>query len=93
MRFYKKENNVRQIILDTETTGLRVEEGHRVIEIACLEMIDRKLTGKQFHCYINPEREVEAGAFAVHGITNHFLKDKPLFNVIAKDLIAFIQGA
>src|SRR3990167_3986011 len=93
MRFYKKENNVRQIILDTETTGLRVEEGHRVIEIACLEMIDRKLTGIQFHCYINPEREVEAGAFAVHGITNHFLKDKPLFNVIAKDLIAFIQGA
>lgn len=67
----------RQIILDTETTGIRVEDGHRMIEIGCLEMIDRKLTGHSFHRYMNPGREVEAGAMAVHGITNEFLKDKP----------------
>ena len=65
---------MRQIILDTETTGLRVEDGHRIIEIGCLEMINRKLTGNYFHHYINPEREIEAGALAVHGITNEFLK-------------------
>lgn len=85
--------SLRQILLDTETTGLRVEDGHRVIEIGCVEMIDRKLTSKHFHYYINPEREVEAGALAVHGITNAFLKDKPLFNHIASDLLNFIDGA
>ncbi len=84
---------MRQIVLDTETTGLHVEEGHRIIEIGCLEMIDRKITGNQFHYYINPEREVEADALSVHGVNNAFLKDKPLFNTIAKEFIDFIMGA
>lgn len=84
---------MRQIILDTETTGLQVEEGHRIIEIGCVEMIDRKLTGKHFHYYLNPEREVEAGALAVHGITNEFLSNKPLFNHVAAELMSFIQDA
>lgn len=83
----------RQIILDTETTGIRVEEGHRIIEIGCLEMIDRKLTGKHFHQYINPERDIEAGAVAVHGITADFLKDKPTFLSIVHEFMAFISGA
>lgn len=81
---------MRQIILDTETTGLRVEDGHRVIEIACVEMIDRKLTGRHFHYYVNPEREVDAGALEIHGITNEFLKDKPAFGDIATQFIDFI---
>lgn len=96
MSLSKKGNNkmsLRQIILDTETTGIRVEDGHRIIEIGCIEMVNRKLTGKHFHRYINPEREVEAGALAVHGITNEFLKDKPLFNSIANELMDFIDGA
>ena len=85
--------SLRQILLDTETTGIRVEDGHRVIEIACVEMIDRKLTGKHFQSYVNPEREVEAGALAIHGITNEFLQDKPVFSLIANDLMDFISGA
>lgn len=84
---------IRQIVLDTETTGLRPEDGHRIIEVGCVELIDRKLTGNHLHLYINPEREVEAGALAVHGITNAFLSDKPLFASIAPSLIEFIQGA
>ncbi len=84
---------MRQIVLDTETTGLRVEEGHRVIEVGCVELINRKLTGKHFHYYINPEREIDAGALAVHGITNQFLQDKPLFAHIEADLMAFIADA
>ncbi|MBX3708907.1 MAG: DNA polymerase III subunit epsilon [Gammaproteobacteria bacterium] len=84
---------MRQVILDTETTGIRVDEGHRVIEIGCIEMINRKLTGKHFHQYINPEREVEAGALAVHGITNEFLLDKPQFSKIAKSFMDFISGS
>lgn len=84
---------IRQIILDTETTGLRVEDGHRVIEIGCVEMIDRKLTGAHFHRYINPEREVEAGAIAIHGITNEFLRDKPNFGSIANEFMDFISGS
>jgi DNA polymerase-3 subunit epsilon len=84
---------MRQIILDTETTGLRVEEGHRIIEIGCIEMINRKLTGQHFHYYINPGREIEAGAQAVHGISNEFLVDKPAFAAIAKEFMAFISGA
>jgi DNA polymerase III subunit epsilon len=84
---------MRQIVLDTETTGLHVEEGHRIIEIACLEMINRRLTGKTFHHYIHPQREVEAGAFAIHGISNEFLRDKPLFNHVAEEFLAFINGA
>lgn len=84
---------MRQIILDTETTGIKVEEGHRIIEIGCLEMVNRKLTGVNFHYYINPEREVEAGALAVHGISNEFLSNKPLFNAIADEFINFVSGS
>lgn len=83
----------RQVILDTETTGIRIEDGHRIIEIGCLEMIDRKLTGKRYHQYLNPEREIDAGALAVHGISENFLKDKPSFKTIIDDFIAFIKGA
>ncbi|OGT56451.1 MAG: DNA polymerase III subunit epsilon [Gammaproteobacteria bacterium RIFCSPHIGHO2_12_FULL_43_28] len=84
---------MRQIVLDTETTGIRVEDGHKIIEIGCLELIDRKLTGRKYHQYINPEREVEAGALAVHGITNEFLSDKPVFKLIDEALMAFIDDA
>lgn len=83
----------RQIVLDTETTGIRVEDGHRVIEIACVELIDRKLTGEYFHSYINPEREIESGALAVHGISQAFLQDKPLFSHIAQKLMDFVSSA
>ncbi|NIP19082.1 MAG: DNA polymerase III subunit epsilon [Xanthomonadales bacterium] len=81
---------MRQIILDTETTGLEVEQGHRIIEIGALEMVDRKLTGRNFHSYVNPERESEEGALEVHGITAEFLEDKPPFPDIAEDLLSFI---
>lgn len=84
---------IRQIVLDTETTGIRIEDGHRMIEVGCLEMVDRRLTGKTFHHYMNPGREVEAGAFAVHGISNDFLKDKLPFSSIAKEFIEFIAGS
>jgi DNA polymerase III subunit epsilon len=84
---------IRQIILDTETTGLNVQEGHRMIEIGALEMIDRKLTGRTFHYYMNPLREIEAGAVAVHGITNDFLQDKPVFSSLAHELVEFIAGS
>ncbi|KTD16076.1 DNA polymerase III subunit epsilon [Legionella jordanis] len=82
---------MRQIVLDTETTGIGHELGHRIIEIGCVEMIDRKLTGKHFHIYLNPEREVDEGAFRVHGISNEFLQDKPLFKDVVHDFITFIQ--
>jgi DNA polymerase-3 subunit epsilon len=88
-----KKQNDRLIILDTETTGLYPQEGHRIIEIGCVEMIKRRLTGQHFHVYINPEREIDAGAIAVHGITNEFLQDKPLFADIAEEFIEFIRGA
>lgn len=84
---------MRQIVLDTETTGLETAEGHRVIEIGCVELINRRLTGRHFHQYINPEREVDPGAMEVHGITNEFLHDKPLFTAIVDEFLEFIQGA
>lgn len=84
---------MRQIILDTETTGLEPEKGHRIIEIGCLEMINRKFTGKRFHQYINPERDIEAEALAVHGITKDFLLDKPVFAAISEEFMNFISGA
>ncbi|MDT7524590.1 MULTISPECIES: DNA polymerase III subunit epsilon [Idiomarinaceae] len=84
---------MRQIVLDTETTGLRPEEGHRIIEIGAVEVIKRKLTGRTFHVYINPQRVVEQEAIDVHGITNDFLQDKPVFAQIAEEFIDFIQGA
>lgn len=83
----------RQIVLDTETTGLDPAQGHRIIEIGCVELADRSLTGRHYHVYINPEREVEDSAIEVHGITNEFLADKPLFPAIAEDFLAFIRGA
>lgn len=84
---------MRQIILDTETTGLYAEQGHRIIEIGCIELINRKFTGKTYHQYLNPEREIEEGAIAVHGITNDFLADKPLFSAVAPEFMSFIQDA
>jgi DNA polymerase-3 subunit epsilon len=84
---------MRQIILDTETTGLETKDGHRLIEIGCIELINRKFTGKRFHQYINPQRDIEQGAQAVHGITNEFLLDKPIFSAIVEDLMKFISGA
>ena len=84
---------MRQIILDTETTGIDPKQGHRIVEIGCVEMIDRKLTGNHFHVYINPERVVEQEVVNVHGLTNEFLADKPVFREIADDFLAFIRGA
>ena len=84
---------MRQIILDTETTGLKPEDGHRIIEIGCLEMIDRQLTNNHLHFYINPRRSIERDAFQIHGMNESFLSDKPLFEDIAADLIAFLKGA
>lgn len=84
---------MRQIILDTETTGLDPAQGHRIIEVGCLEMINRRLTRRSFHYYLQPDREVDAGAMAVHGITNEFLRDKPRFADIAAALLSFIDGA
>lgn len=83
----------RQIVLDTETTGIDPKQGHRIIEIGCVELVNRKLTGNHYHVYINPEREVDAGAYKVHGIGNDFLADKPLFKEIANDFVAFIDGS
>lgn len=83
----------RQIILDTETTGLEPKEGHRIIEVGCVEMVDRQLTGNNFHQYLQPDREIDAGAIEVHGITNEFLADKPRFAEIAEDLVAYLEGA
>lgn len=84
---------MRQIVLDTETTGLEVSQGHRIIEIGGVELIDRKLTGRHFHQYINPHREIDAGAMEVHGITNEYLADKPSFADIADQFLEFIRGA
>jgi DNA polymerase-3 subunit epsilon len=84
---------LRQIILDTETTGLSPDQGHRLIEIGCLEMINRRITPNRFHFYVNPKRAIDEGAVNVHGITEEFLKDKPTFDQIAQDLLAYLKGA
>lgn len=84
---------MRQIVLDTETTGLEPRLGHRIIEIGCVEVIDRKVTGKRYHQYINPEREIDEGAEEVHGISTAFLADKPLFADIVDDFLNYIRGA
>jgi DNA polymerase-3 subunit epsilon len=83
----------RQIVLDTETTGLEPEQGHRIIEIGCVEMVDRRLTGNNFHQYLQPDREIDAGAIEVHGITNEFLADKPHFADVAADFVDYARGA
>ncbi len=84
---------MRQIILDTETTGLEPEKGHRIIEIGAIELIDRRVSDRSFHCYLNPGREVEEGALEVHGITNEFLADKPVFEDVVEALVTFVEGA
>ena len=85
--------NLRQVVLDTETTGLNTRDGNRIIEIGCVELVDRKLTGNNYHQYINPERDSEEGALAVHGLTTEFLSDKPKFADIAQEFCEFIRGA
>ncbi|MCS5711705.1 DNA polymerase III subunit epsilon [Candidatus Berkiella aquae] len=84
---------MRQVVLDTETTGLSPAQGHRIIEIGCVEVINRRLTGKVFHTYIQPDRAVDPGAMKVHGITDSFLEGKPRFHEIANEFKTFIQGA
>ena len=84
---------MRQIVLDTETTGLETSQDHRIIEIGCVEMVNRKLTGRHYHQYINPQRKVDEGAMEVHGITDQFLEDKPLFDAIAPEFFEFVTGA
>jgi len=84
---------MRQIVLDTETTGLDPREGHRIIEVGCVELINRKLTDNRFHVYLNPDREIDQGAIEVHGITNQFLEDKPHYQDVADDLLNFLKGA
>lgn len=83
----------RLIVLDTETTGINPKEGHRIVEIGCVEMINRQLTGRTYHAYINPMFQMEQEVIDVHGLTNEFLADKPLFNQVAQDFIDFIRGA
>ena len=82
---------LRQIILDTETTGLDPKSGHRVIEIGCIELVNRKFTGEQFHVYLNPDRESDEAALKIHGLTTDFLSDKPRFNEIYDDFLKFID--
>ena len=84
---------MREIVFDTETTGLDPLQGHRLIEIGCIELVNRFPSGRVFHRYLNPERDVPAEAYAVHGLSNDFLRDKPFFSEIADDLIAFIDDA
>ena len=84
---------MRRIILDTETTGLDFRTGDRIVEIGCIELYGRQRTGRDFHAYLNPGREVGEGAMAIHGLTNEFLADKPAFAAIADEFIKFVQGA
>ena len=83
---------MRQVVLDTETTGLEPAQGHRVIEIGCVELVNRKFTGRTYHQYINPERQVDAEAVEVHGITDKLLRDKPVFAHIAPEFFGFLRG-
>jgi DNA polymerase III subunit epsilon len=84
---------MRQIFLDTETTGLSPEAGDRIIEIGCIEMLNRRLSGREFHAYLNPERRNHEDAVKIHGLTDEFLADKPLFASVADQLLAFVEGA
>ena len=84
---------MRQVVLDTETTGLEREEGHRILEIGCVEIVDRKLTRRHYHQYINPERDVDEGALEIHGITRQFLADKPVFRDIWETFLEFVNGS
>lgn len=84
---------MRQIILDTETTGLSTSQGHRIIEIGCLEMVNRRLTGREFHRFLNPERDIDEGAEAVHGISREQLETEPRFHEVVDDFLAFVKDA
>lgn len=84
---------MRQVVLDTETTGLEPSQGHRIIEIGCVEVLDRRITQRNYHQYINPERKVDEGALEVHGISDEFLADKPVFFKIVDDFLDFVRGA
>jgi DNA polymerase-3 subunit epsilon len=84
---------MRQVVLDTETTGLEPSQGHRIIELACIELANRRLTAHQFHRYLNPDRDSDEAALAIHGLTREFLSDKPRFADIADDFIAHVEGA
>jgi DNA polymerase-3 subunit epsilon len=84
---------LRQVVLDTETTGLDPQQGHRIIEIGCIELINRRQTGNDYRRFLNPDREIEAGAEAVHGISNAMLADKPRFPDIADELLEYLRGA
>jgi len=84
---------MRQIVLDTETTGLETSQDHRIIEIGCVEIINRRITENTYHQYIQPDREIDEGAYEVHGISNEFLADKPRFEAIVDDFMAFVNGA
>lgn len=84
---------MRQIVLDTETTGLDPLQGHRIIEIGCVEIENRRLTGRHYHCYLNPDRDIDDGAVQVHGITSEFLADKPRFIQVVDEFLAFVKGA
>ncbi len=84
---------MRQIVLDTETTGLEPRQGHRIIEIGCVELVNRRLTGNHYHQYLQPDREIDEGAIEVHGISNEFLADKPRFADVVDDFLDFVRGA
>lgn len=84
---------MRQIVLDTETTGLDPAQGHRVIEIGCLEILNRRISGATYHVYLNPERDIDAGAVQVHGLTREFLSDKPRFGDVAAEFLEFVRDA
>jgi len=84
---------MRQVVLDTETTGISVKEGNRIIEIGCVEVINRKLTGRHYHQYVNAGRDSEEGALRVHGITTEFLADKPVFSTVVEKFLEFVKGA
>ena len=83
----------RQVAIDTETTGLDPKEGHRIIELACVEIVERRITGSHYHCYINPKQSIDAGAIAVHGLNEDFLADKPTFDQVVIDLMTYIADA
>ena len=84
---------MRQIVLDTETTGLEPSQGHRIIEIGCVELVNRRITGRDYHQYLQPDREIDPGAIEVHGITNEFLADKPRMADVVRDFVEFVRGA
>lgn len=84
---------MRQVVLDTETTGLETAQGHRIIEIGGVELVDRRFTGRRIHKYVNPERDIDDGAFEVHGISREFLSDKPRFADVADEIVDFLEGA